>query len=344
LTAWLASGCGSTSHARAGRDPVRWIDQPVTFTAGGMTIHGTFRHPTGSGRIPAALLIAGSGPTDRNGDSGEQPGSINTLKTVADWLSADGVASLRYDKLGSGQTGLGPYAADPSAIGVRPFEEEAVGGLNFLAHQADVNPMRLAVLGHSEGALFALMVATGAAGPAPAVRALGLLEPLSLRSLSLLGSQLRSQLARAQSTGELTSVQADQLDATVAETIQSIRSSGQVPTGLPSAIANVFSPVNAMFMSQVDRFDPAVLAARLPARTPVLITCSNADIQVTCPEVARVVAGLAQAHTSTNFVRLAGVDHVLKVDASRDPANYVAARPFSPQLREALRAFVAQAL
>ena len=60
---------------------------------------------------------------------------LDTLRTLATWLSADGVPSLRYDKLGSGQTGLGPYAANPATIGVEPFEQEAAAALEFLESQ-----------------------------------------------------------------------------------------------------------------------------------------------------------------------------------------------------------------
>jgi hypothetical protein len=99
-----------------------WVDQKVSFTSGPMTIYATFRHPSGDSKVvPGVLLVAGSGPTDRNGNSSLEPGPVNTLKTLADWLSNDGVATLRYDKLGSGQTGLGPYASDPASIGLSVF-------------------------------------------------------------------------------------------------------------------------------------------------------------------------------------------------------------------------------
>ena len=98
-----------------------WVDQPVSFQAGGLTVYATYRHPAAAtSPMPAVLLIAGSGPTDRNGNSALLPGPVGTLQAVADWLSADGVASLRYDKLGSGQTGLGPYVGHPSGIGIVP--------------------------------------------------------------------------------------------------------------------------------------------------------------------------------------------------------------------------------
>jgi uncharacterized protein len=86
------------------------------------------------------------------------------------------------------------------------------------------------------------------------------------------------------------------------------------------------------------------MAARLSAHTPVLVTCSNADIQVSCSEVDRVVAALAASHAATDFLRLNGVDHVLKVDSSRTATEYTAPLPFSPQLKDALRAFVARDL
>ena len=99
-----------------------WVAQPVTFQAGGVTIHGTYTHPSSApaGTVPAAVLIGGSGAvTDRNVNA---PGQLdrNTLEAVASWLSADGVASLRYDKLGSGQTGWGRYAAHPELGRVAP--------------------------------------------------------------------------------------------------------------------------------------------------------------------------------------------------------------------------------
>ena len=167
----LASACGQGSAV--GSSPMaasqRWVDQPVSFEAGGLTVYATYRRPaaraagaTGNSSVPSVLLIAGSGPTDRNGNSPLLPGLVNTLEVIADWLSADGVASLRYDKLGSGRTGLGPYASRPGAIGIGPFEQEAAAGLRFLARQPGVDRDRLAVIGHSEGALFALLLATGA--------------------------------------------------------------------------------------------------------------------------------------------------------------------------------------
>lgn len=344
----LASACGpgnaaAPSSAAASHE---WADQPVSFEAGGLTIYATYRHPaaaTGARAVPAVLLIAGSGPTDRNGNSPLLPGLVNTLEVIAGWLSADGVASLRYDKLGSGRTGLGPYASRPGAIGIGPFEQEAAAGLRFLARQPGVDRNRLAVIGHSEGALFALLLATGAnpaAGAIPPIHALGLLEPLSVRYLDAISDQVGAQVTAAQRTGQITAGQASTLRHALAIATTSLRTTGTVPPGLPPALSGILNPATALFLSQADRNDPAQLAAHLSPGLPVLVTCSNADVQVTCAEVRHLLAGLARAPADTDFVPLTGVDHVLKQDPTGAAANYAKPLPYSRQLQQALRGFI----
>ena len=70
------------------------------------------------------------------------------------------------------------------------------------------------------------------------------------------------------------------------------------------------------------------------------MTCSTADIQVSCAEVSHVVGGLSSARAATDYVHLVGVDHVLKVDPTGSAANYNKPLPFSTQLESALKAFV----
>ena len=355
----LASACGQAGPTTTARSApagsgsaAAWVDQPVSFRAGGLTVYATYRHPaTGtSGQRPAVLLIAGSGPTDRNGNSVLLPGPIGTLQTVADWLSADGVASLRYDKLGSGQTGLGPYASRPAIIGITPFEQEAAAALRFLARQPGVDPARLGVVGHSEGALFALLLADGTdprgsgSGPLPSVHALGLLEPLSERYLDVIADQVDAQAAAAQHAGQLTAQQASSLTRAFAVGLAHLRATGTIPPGLPAELTSILNPANALFLFQADRYDPARLADRLTPGLPVLVTCSNADQNVACGEVRHLVAGLARARAGTDFVILTGVDHVLKQDPTGSAAGYTMPLSFSSQLQQALRAFVRQHL
>jgi hypothetical protein len=309
-----------------------------------MTIYATFRHPSDDEVVPGVLLIAGSGPTDRNGNSALEPGPVDTLKTLADWLSEDGVASLRYDKLGSGKTGLGPYAADPDSIGVSVFEQESRSALEYLAHEKDVNDHELGVFGHSEGALFALLLATGHAGTTPPIHALGLLEPLSLRYLDLITVQVDASLSAQVKSGVITKTLAKTVTRDLAAAVTQLRATGTVKAKLPYGLDDLLNPSYALFLSQADNFDPAVLASDVAKGTPVLLTCSNDDIQVTCGEVDRVAQGFHSSTTHLDFVHLLGVDHVLKVDNSLTGANYTKKLPFSPQLKSALKSFVAKYL
>ena len=345
LCSVAAAGCSTHSASPASSPTISWVDDPVDFAVSGMTIYGTFHHPVGQDRpMPAALLIAGSGPTDRNGNTRLLGNQVNTLQSLAEVLAKDAVASLRYDKLGAGQTGLGPYAANPDSIGIGPFQDEAVAALNFLAARPGVDRAHLMVLGHSEGGLFALQLATGAAGAVPTVQALGLVESSSLRFLDHVSEQIRAQAAAAVTAGRLTAAQADQLNATTDNAIQELRTTGKFPANLPPVLAGVFNPSTALFLSQIDPIDPAVVAAKLPAGMPVLVTCSDADIQISCQNVDHLVSGLTQAGTKTDYVHLTGVDHVLKQDTSKTGENYNKALPFSSQLADALAAFTKENL
>jgi len=330
-----------------------WVAQPVTFEAGGVTIHGTYTHPgsAAAGTVPAALLIAGYGSaTDRNDNDPGQP-DRNLLETVANWLSADGVASLRYDKLGSGQTGWGKYAAHPGQAGLGTYEQEAVAALDFMAGQRQVDRARLAVFGHSEGGIYALLLASGLAGPAPTVHAVVLLEPVPLRFLDLVEQSTIAGNTLAIQQNDETAAQARSQDQAAARMVASLRRAGTLPPGMSPGVgvARVFQqPLREAV--QIDRYDPAAVAAKLSAHTPVLLTCSNADIEVPAALENHLAAGLARASARLDYVHLAGVDHFLKEDISmqaditRARADYNESLPFSAQLRAALKTFLASNL
>jgi hypothetical protein len=87
-----------------------------------------------------------------------------------------------------------------------------------------------------------------------------------------------------------------------------------------------------------------VVAAKLPARTAVLLTCSNADGYFGCAQVGHLAAGLSKAPARLDFVHLNGVDHFLKEDITKNPAAFNQSLPFSAQLRAALKTFLASNL
>jgi uncharacterized protein len=348
-----AAGCAShlpratrsSEPSTTGSSAPAWAEDAVTFPVGEMTVYGTFRHPAGQDRpVPGALLIAGSGPTDRNGDSAVMPGHIDTLRNLANILSDNGVASLRYDKLGTGQTGLGPYASDPTTLGMAVFQDETTAALKFLASHSGIDRDHLMVIGHSEGALYALLLATAAPGTAPPVRALGLLEPQSRRILDHVSLQAHAQADAAVESGRLSAAQAAESTAAIDRAIAEFRVTGKVPLDEPAGLKPIINAANARFLQQEDPIDPADLAGKLPRGMPVLVACSDADTQISCEDVDHLVSGLTNAGTKTDYVHLTGVSHVLKEDTSRTAGNYTEPTPFSAQLTAALASFVKENL
>ena len=125
------------------------------------------------------------------------------------------------------------------------------------------------------------------------------------------------------------------------------RRTGTLPSGLPTAVANSFNRAGEgtqLELSQIDRYDPATLARKLPPHTAVLLTCSTADQYFTCGMEDRIALGVAKANAKIDFVHLDGVEHILKEDIALDTAAWNQALPFSSRLRSALSKFVANNL
>ena len=80
--------------------PTEIVETPDSLVTPTGTVYGTLELPAAKLPVPVVLIIAGSGPTDRNGNSPALPGSNNSLKMLASGLAERGVASFRYDKRG----------------------------------------------------------------------------------------------------------------------------------------------------------------------------------------------------------------------------------------------------
>ena len=185
-----------------------WLEKDVTFDSNGLTLHGTYRHLSGDSVGPAALLISESGQTDRNGDN-NVAGPIGNMRQLAEFLSERGVATLRYDKIGTGVTGLGPFAGRPADIGSAMYTDGARAALRFLAGQAGVDGDRLSVYALGEGTIHAMLLADDSSPGAPRIHSLGLLQPLPARYLDLITGRVRTNVEAAVRVGSETQQQAD---------------------------------------------------------------------------------------------------------------------------------------
>ena len=136
----------------------------------------------------------------------------------------------------------------------------------------------------------------------------------------------------------MTREQADQVMTDWTAAVASTRATGTPPTKLPEGLSAILNPGNAKAVLEADAIDPLALAAKVPNGTPVLLTCSDSDVQAYCEAEQPLITALA--HTALTVVPLKGVSHVLRDDPSDNVANYANKAPLSPQLVSALDGFV----
>jgi hypothetical protein len=313
----LVTGCSSNTQPA-------WVDDDVTFTADGLTIHGSYRHQRDAKAGPAALLISESGNTDRNGDNAVA-GPVGNMRQLAELLSDRGIATLRYDKVGTGKTGLGPYAGNPKDVVSAVYTSGAKAAVRFLADQTGTDKSRISVYALGEGTIHAMSLAADATPGAPKIHSLGLFAPLSGRYLDIVTARVR-----ADATPETL--------ATWLAAVDQVRTKGTAPDKLPEGLSAILNRGNVKAVVEADKIDPLALAVKIPDGTPVLATCSDSDGQAKCDTERPLFDALK--HTALTVVELKGVNHVLRDDPTDNVANYAKQNPLSPQVVSALDGFV----
>lgn len=321
-------------------------EQDVTFISGADTIYGTLLLPdAGQGqKLPAAVILAGSGPTDRDGNTKLIPGPVNTLRDFANALAGQGVVSLRYDKVGSGKTGLASHT-NPADIGFALYVDEARAAYAFLRARPEVDPRRMIFLGHSEGGLIALVTADQLKGSSDAPEALVLAAPFGFPYLETIRRQITDQYTQAEQAGQVTKEQADAALTELDRVIASLKQTGKVPADITApALKQIFSPTNETFLAEVETYDPRQIAATLPPTLPVLVLHGAKDQQVSAADVQNLMQGFqAAGNTKAMLAELPDVDHVFKeVSGTPNPATDYGnpALHFSVEATARLAAFV----
>lgn len=245
----------------------------LTFQSQGHNLTGTITLPPSAKPVPAAVLVSGSGPIDR--DSNMRRARLGVMQQVAEHLGRHGIAALRYDKRGVGESD-----GDYKATGFFDNVDDARAAVAALQDRPEIDPRSVYVVGHSEGALIATELAAastfdqplagvallaGTARPGKAVlrwQAEQLAGSLPL-PVKLIMRLLRQDLARTQAK------RFAQLEATTTDVarIQMVR-------------------VNARWFREFMSHDPADSLRR--AKVPVLAMTGSKDIQSDPADVGRM--------------------------------------------------------
>ncbi|MCI1190081.1 alpha/beta fold hydrolase [Hymenobacter sp. DH14] len=302
--------------------PFPYQSADVTFRneKAGISLAGTYTVPADMGPFPAVVLLTGSGPEDRNSTLfGHQPFAV-----LADYLTRHGIAVLRFDDRGVGQSG-GNVATATSA----DYTTDAQAALAWLRAQPGIRKNQVGLIGHSEGGTAAI----GAAGQPGGPNFLVLLASPAIAGDELIVQQSLA-LARLQTTdiAQLAAIEKQQRAMT--QLIQQTPNDAEARTKLlafyhltdnPTAAAQ-FEPKLQMAISPAYRH----LLADRPALTlpkvhcPVLALGGSKDVQVpAAANLAATTTGLKAANNRDVTVReLPGLNHLFQTAPTGGIAEY----------------------
>ncbi|HEX6283657.1 MAG TPA: alpha/beta fold hydrolase [Pyrinomonadaceae bacterium] len=260
-------------------------------TPAGHTLAGTLTLPKGASRqqpVAAIVTVTGSGPQDRDENIG-LPG-YRPFRQLADALGRRGIAVLRMDDRGTGASG-GTFKGSTTA----DFAEDVRAGLAYLRTRVEIRGDRLAVVGHSEGALIAPMVAE----KEPTLRAIVLLAGIAQPGRTALHFQLKNQIEHN------TKLTPEQRESQIAE----------IPKRIDAMMAA--DPWMKFFLT----YDPTTTMRRV--KTPVLILTGSRDQQAVPEEVKLQEAAFKEGGNKDVTARvLPDVNHLFVQDTDGFPGNY----------------------
>ncbi len=241
----------------------------------------------------AVVIVPGSGPVDRDGNSAVTGLHSDSTKLLAEGLAAEGIASLRIDK--RGLHGSEKAIADPNDVTIAAYADDV---RNWVHRAGQLAPC-VWIAGHSEGGLVALAAATE---PPDELCGLILMATPGRPVGQLLVKQLRANPANRPLMPQIEAIVAD-LEA----------GRMRAPETMAPELRPLFAPAVQGFMVDLFSHDPAAMARRWTG--PALIIQGDADMQVR-PENAR---RLADAMPQAEPVTLPGGTHMLKADVPGQP-------------------------
>ncbi|MFI5159633.1 MAG: serine aminopeptidase domain-containing protein [Sphingobacteriales bacterium] len=263
------------------------VESPIVLKTLSGSIHGTVTMPkNATGKIPVVLIIAGSGPTDRNGNSPKLDLETNAYKDIAEALGKSGIASVRYDKRMIGESETNNKEAD---LRFDDYVDDAVGMVEMLGQ--DDRFSKVIVLGHSEGSLVGMLACRD-----QPVKGFISIAGAGDSADKILTEQLKSKSQFIQEHFKTL--------------LDSLRKGKTIDNIDPSLYFIARPSVQRYLMSWCKYNPPRVLKT---LKIPVMIIQGTTDLQVTVADAEK----LKKAKSEATLLIIPGMNHVLK-DAPAD--------------------------
>ncbi len=280
----------------------------VSWELDGMTIEGTLTKPTGEGPFPGVVMVAGSGPTDRNWTSPLLSGTNGSASLLADALAGAGFASLRYDKRASGPHAREYVPALAGKISMQTHLDELTGAVQSLDSQEFVRDDQLFGLGNSEGTLHVLNYQVN--HPSIPFAGIILVGPPGRAVGTVARAQLAPQAALLPNGDELLAL----YDAAVARFMagEPAAPDPALPEGVRVLIQSLESPINLPFARELWQADAVGSLGQVDV--PVLVMIGKKDLQVDWQADGEPLQRAVGGHDNVTFSFPENANHVLKFE------------------------------
>jgi pimeloyl-ACP methyl ester carboxylesterase len=304
------------------KKPYPYREETVTFddAAAHVSLAGTLTLPTGNGPFPAVVLVAGSGPNTRD----EAVAGHQIFLVLSDYLTRHGIAVLRYDKRGIGQS-TGDYAKATTM----DFADDADAAAAYLRGRPEIDPRRVGLIGHSEGGAISPIVAAGD----PKIAFVVMMAGPGVDGADLLIEQSRL-IAKAAGMDDAKLAESGTLLKALIAIVRQERDPAVRKARLAEVVAH-FAAAHAIpaasLQPQADAidtpwfryffdYDPAPTLRQL--RCPVLALNGSLDLQVP-PEQNLPPIRAALAHDpDATIVELPGLNHLFQTAKTGSPGEY----------------------
>jgi pimeloyl-ACP methyl ester carboxylesterase len=323
--------------------PYPYRSEDVSFASSDATatLAGTLTLPQGAGPFPAAVLVGGSGPMDRDETIAEH----KPFLVLADFLTRRGLAVLRCDKRGIGQS-TGNFAS----AAVTDLARDTQAALAYLKTRKEVDPQRLGVIGHSEGGILASFAATQASDAnwvvlmaAPATtgeRTLLRQSELLARGAGLPEEQITQSLDFNRKA--YAAVRSEPDPASLTKRLQTlVEQSGLAAAVPPAALQAQLRMMTSPWFREFLDYDPLPTLEKL--QCPVLALAGDRDLQVDSLENVPLLRKAYETSGNKDFtvVEMEGVNHLLQKAQSGMPALYGAIEEtMAPEVLESVASWI----